>query len=80
MDDHGRALLLSSPSSDFFALVQLQHLRERIAKIHLTKTPAADLRMEAINAEMNIQIFLNELEDWSNSVDEDVQNFGMHFH
>ncbi|EHK99854.1 hypothetical protein M7I_4256 [Glarea lozoyensis 74030] len=74
MDDHGRALLRSSPSCDFFALVQLQHLRERIAKIHLSKTPAADYKMEAINAEMNIQIFLNELQDWSESVSEDIRN------
>jgi hypothetical protein len=74
MDAHGRAILLSSPSCDFFAMVQLQHLRERVAKVHLTKTPAADSRMEAINAEMNIQIFLNELQDWNACTSEEVKN------
>lgn len=74
MDDHGRALLQSSPSCNFFALIQLQYLRERIVKVHLAKTPVADSRMEAINAEMNIQIFLNELQDWNESTNEDVRN------
>jgi hypothetical protein len=74
MDTHGRAILLSSPSCDFFAMVELEHLRERIHNIHLAKPPAVDSRMEAINGEMNIQIFLNELQDWSDNTSEEVKN------
>lgn len=60
MDSYGMSLLQSGFPDEINALVKLQYLTERIADLHKSKeTVSFDL-----TSDMNIQIFLNELQEW----------------
>lgn len=80
MDDRGEALLQTESlgnfsSNDITSLVKLQHLTERIGKIHMSKSQAASEYQDAsLMTEMNIQMFLNELQDWRTTTSPEIQN------
>jgi hypothetical protein len=74
MDTVGESLLKDENSTEIYSLVRLQRLAEKIATHHLAKQPAPNPEMECLNDEVNIQIFLNELNDWRNSTSEDIKN------
>ncbi|CAG8974688.1 hypothetical protein HYALB_00006423 [Hymenoscyphus albidus] len=60
--------------TDFCSLVQLNHLLETISGSRTSTPPAADPHMEALNAELNAQVFQNELQEWTLSVPAEIQN------
>lgn len=74
MDLHGEVLMLDEYSPEIYSLVKLQRLTEKIMEWHASKQPVGDSQMEALNAEVNIQIFLNELLEWRNSTNDVVRN------
>jgi hypothetical protein len=67
MDTRGEELLQDENSTDIYSMVKLQRLAERIAEMHTSNQLAVDLHMQALSAEMNIQLFLNELQEWGAS-------------
>lgn len=80
MDDRGEALLQHESqgqfsSSDITSLVKLQHLTERIGQLHTSKQPAASGYQDSSPvAEMNIQLFLNELIEWRTNTSHDIKS------
>jgi hypothetical protein len=74
MDIHGQSLLLEESSAEISSLVKLQRLAERIAEVHSSNEPKGDPQMEALNAEVNIQIFQHEIQEWRNSTSAPIRN------
>jgi hypothetical protein len=68
MDTRGKELLQDENSTDIYSMVKLQRLAERIAEMHSSNQLAVDLHMQALSAEMNIQLFLDELQEWRASM------------
>lgn len=73
MDDFGQSLLQSEVANDVTALVSLQHLAETIANFHRTKTIPMN---DPIAAEVNSQMFQNDLQVWRQGVPVEVRSFG----
>jgi hypothetical protein len=61
MDELGESILQAEPSSDLTALVRLERLAETIAVFHRSKDFDKN---DPIAAEMNAQMFRNELQAW----------------
>lgn len=74
MDAHGEVLMLDETSPEIYSLVKLQRLMEKISEWHSSKPPVADSQMDALNAEVSIQIFLNELAEWRNSTNNVIRS------
>ncbi|KUJ19262.1 uncharacterized protein LY89DRAFT_731670 [Mollisia scopiformis] len=74
MDVHGEVLMLDEHSPEIYSLVKLQRIAEKIMMWHSSKQPAGDSQMDALNAEVNIQIFLNELNEWRHSTNDVIRN------
>ncbi|CZR61408.1 uncharacterized protein PAC_11304 [Phialocephala subalpina] len=74
MDIHGEVLMLDEYSPEIYSLVKLRRLAEKISEWHSSKQPVSDSQMEALNAEVNIRIFLNELLEWRNSTSDMIRN------
>lgn len=74
MDDHGRALVQDESSAEISSLVKLQRLAERVAEIHSSKESNGDAQREALTAEVNIQMLLNELQEWRRSTPDAIRN------
>ena len=81
MADQGEALLQDEThggltSNDITSLIQLQRLTERIGEAHqMSKSQAVgDLQDDSLISEMNIQMFLNELQEWRTKTSTDIQN------
>jgi hypothetical protein len=80
MDDRGEALLQHESqgalnSNDISSLVKLQHLTERTSEVHQkSKAQATSNYQDAsLMIEMNIQMFLNELQEWRMSTSPEIQ-------
>ncbi|KAH7348525.1 hypothetical protein BKA65DRAFT_398517, partial [Rhexocercosporidium sp. MPI-PUGE-AT-0058] len=54
--------------------VKLQRLVEMIGDVNALPRPAVDPRMEALNDEVNIQMFLDQLQEWQKSTPEHIRN------
>jgi hypothetical protein len=67
MDSYGQSLVLNESSAEISSLIKLQRLSKRIAEAHSSEEPKGDPRMEALNSEVNIQMFQYELQEWRNS-------------
>lgn len=74
MDSHGQALMLNEPSSEVYSLVKIQRLAERIAETHAMKEPTGDPEMDALTAEVNVQMYQNELQEWRNTTPDSIRN------
>jgi hypothetical protein len=74
MDSHGKSLLQEESSAEVSSLVKLQRLAERIAEVHQSFELKGDPQMEALNAEVNIQMFQHEVQEWQKSVPTHVRN------
>lgn len=74
MDTHGEVLMLDKYSPEIYSLVKLQRLTEKISEWNALKQPASDSQMDALNSEVSIQIFLNELLEWRNSTSDLIKN------
>ena len=57
--------------------VKLQRLVEQIGDVNCLPRVAIDPRMEALNDEVNIQMFLGNLQEWQKSTPDTVRNQGM---
>jgi hypothetical protein len=84
MDDRGEALLLHEAHRDpqsinIISLVKLQHLTERIGEVHMSKSQASDYADASLLAEMNIQMFLSELQQWRSSTSDDIKHLRTSF-
>jgi hypothetical protein len=77
MDTHGESLLQTEASNEVTSLVKLQRLAERIAELHTTKQPVYEPHMNSLTAEMNIQIFSNEVHEWRRATPEETKNLRM---
>ena len=67
MDSYGQSLVLHESSAEISSLIKLQRLSKRIAEAHSSEEPQGDPQMEALNSEVNIQMFQYELQEWRNS-------------
>ncbi len=60
------------------SLLTLHRLAQRIADVHSTfepnEHPPMDPEMEALNAEVNIQMFQHEIQEWRKSVPMSIRN------
>ncbi len=74
LDKHGEALMQEDFSTEIGSLIKLQRMSERIGDINSLKRPALDPQMEALNDEVNIQMFLSELQEWRASTPEAIKN------
>jgi hypothetical protein len=74
MDSHGQSLVQGESSSEISSLIRLQRLAERIAEVHSSDEPKGDPQMEALNAEVNIQMFQHELQEWRISTSTAIKN------
>ncbi len=74
MDEHGASLVNSEHSEEINSLVKLQRFVEKIRDLHTAKQPSGDPQTEALDAEVNIQVFLNELEQWRMTTTELTKN------
>lgn len=76
MDSHGQSLLQGESLAEISSLVKLQRLAQRIAEVHSSydREPNADPQMEALNAEVNIQMFQHEVHEWRKSVSLSIRN------
>jgi hypothetical protein len=77
MDAHGESLLQTKASKEVSSLVKLQRLAERIAELHTIKQPLNEPHINSLTAEMNIQIFLNEVNEWRRTTPEETKNLRM---
>lgn len=59
--------------------VKLQRLCEQIGDMNALPRLAIDPRMEDPNDEVNIQMFLGQLQEWRNSTPDHVRNQGMFY-
>jgi hypothetical protein len=76
MDELGKSLLQDEPSSDLVALVGMQRLSENIAAFHRSKDLGVN---DPIAAEMNAQIFQNELNAWRTKTSDEVRSLRTSF-
>lgn len=60
--------------SEIHSLVKLRRYSERIAELHSTKKPADDLQDDAFMAEVNVQVFKGELENWRAATPDSIRN------
>lgn len=67
MDSYGQSLVLQESSAEISSLIKLQRLSKRIAEAHSSEEPQGDPQMEALNSEVNIQVYQYELQEWRNS-------------
>lgn len=79
MDDRGETLLQKeshggSSSNGITSIVRLQHLTERIREFHTSRSTATDHQEASLVAEMNAQMFLNELQEWRTTTAAEIQN------
>jgi hypothetical protein len=74
MDNYGQSLVLQESSAEISSLIKLRRLSERIVEAHSSEEPQEDTQMEALNSEVNIQIFQYELQEWRNSTPMLIRN------
>jgi hypothetical protein len=74
MDNHGQALVQNESSAEISSLIKLQRLAERVAENHSSKESTSDAQMEALTAEVNIQMLLNELQEWRMSTPDAIRS------
>jgi len=61
MDSYGQSLVVHESSAEISSLIKLQRLSKKIAEVHSSEEPQGDPQMEALNSEVNIQMFQYEL-------------------
>jgi hypothetical protein len=74
MDVHGEVMMLDEFSPEVYSLVKLARLTEKIAEYYNSRPAVDNSQMEALNAEVNIQIILNELLEWRSSTGDAIRN------
>lgn len=79
LDARGEAFLQDEShgcfsSNDITSLVKLQHLTEQIGEVHASKSATSDYQDASLITDMNIQMFLNELEEWKTTTSAEIQN------
>ncbi|KAH9219738.1 hypothetical protein DL95DRAFT_404483 [Leptodontidium sp. 2 PMI_412] len=72
MDSEG--LMGEEFSTEIGSTVKLQRICELMGDMNSLPRPAIDSRMEALNDEVNTQMFLGKLQEWQNSTPENVKN------
>jgi hypothetical protein len=78
MDAHGESLMEKERPAPVHSLVKLQRLNERISELHNNKQLTEDPHLDSLNAELNVQIFMNELQEWRGSIPDEVSNLRMY--
>ncbi|KAH7412843.1 hypothetical protein BKA64DRAFT_339090 [Cadophora sp. MPI-SDFR-AT-0126] len=74
LDKDSEGVMGEEFSSDLGATVKLQRLCEQIGDVNSLPRVAVDPRMEALNDEVNIQMFLGNLQEWQKSTPESVRS------
>ncbi|KAF4635325.1 hypothetical protein G7Y89_g2780 [Cudoniella acicularis] len=74
MDLHGQSLLEDEGPTEIQSLLKLQRLAERIVELHQSKQTTSDSYMDTFNSEVNVQIFINELQEWRDSTPQEIKN------
>jgi len=74
MDSHGRSFLEEELESQVKAVVNLQRLLERITVFHQHRHAEPENPSYKLSAELNAQIFDNELEEWRRVTPTSVRN------
>ncbi|KAI9055633.1 hypothetical protein LZ554_000577 [Drepanopeziza brunnea f. sp. 'monogermtubi'] len=75
LDHHSPDLMHEELQTEIGSLVRLQRLSERIGETNSPNTSSAqDPQTEALTAEVNIQVFLHELQDWQACTSEAIQS------
>jgi hypothetical protein len=74
MGSHGQRLLKNESSAEISSLITLHYLLLRIADVHSSYEPTEDLQMETLKAEVNIQMFQHEIQEWRTSVPMSIRN------
>ena len=72
MDAHGESLMDDERLTPVYSLVKLQRLNERISELHKNKELTEDPHLNSLNAELNVQIFMNELQEWRGSIPDEM--------
>lgn len=67
MDTRGLSLLHNDCPDEIYSLVRLQHIAERIVQYHRRKKTN-------VTSDMNIQIFLNEIQEWRARTPLEIRN------
>ncbi|EKD21312.1 hypothetical protein MBM_00425 [Drepanopeziza brunnea f. sp. 'multigermtubi' MB_m1] len=80
LDNHSPELMHEELQTEIGSLVRLQRLSERIGETNSPNTSSAqDPQTEALTAEINIQVFLRELQDWQACTSEAIKSLmGVH--
>lgn len=77
MDSRGVELLKEEALSEIHHIVKLQRLWERISEFHLGRDQDVVTQPSSFNSEMEVQMFLNELEDLRKTASDVVRNIGV---
>ncbi|KAH8591825.1 hypothetical protein B0O99DRAFT_266476 [Bisporella sp. PMI_857] len=77
MDAQGEFLLQDEHQTDVIALVTIQRIIERISIYHREKEIDPNDVNRLVNAEISVQIFYNELEQWQLSTPDETRNIPM---
>ncbi|PVH73568.1 hypothetical protein DL98DRAFT_594915 [Cadophora sp. DSE1049] len=74
LDKDSEGVMQEEFSTGIGSAVKLQRLCEQIGDVNSLPRVAIDPRMEALNDEVNIQMFLGNLQEWQKSTPETVRN------
>lgn len=78
MDVHGESLLDEELLVPVHSMVRLRRLNEKITELHANKQLSDDPHLDSLNAELNVQIFTSELQQWRDSTPEEISSLRTH--
>ncbi|TVY94479.1 hypothetical protein LAWI1_G001210 [Lachnellula willkommii] len=74
MDVHGESLLDDELLAPVHSMVRLRRLNEKITELHANKQLSDDPHLDSLNAELNVQIFTSELQQWRDSTPVEISS------
>ncbi|KAL2064298.1 hypothetical protein VTL71DRAFT_4792 [Oculimacula yallundae] len=74
LDKDGEGLMADDYLTEIGSSVKLQRLCEQIGEVNALPRLDIDPRMEALNDEVNIQMFLGQLQEWQTSTPEHIKS------
>ncbi|KAH8587721.1 hypothetical protein B0O99DRAFT_391680 [Bisporella sp. PMI_857] len=80
MGAQGESLLQSEHQAEVIALIIIQRLTEKIANFHRERHVDPDDPNRIVNAEISLQIFHSELDQWRLPPPTETQNMRKYFH
>ena len=74
MDVYGESLMDEELLAPVYSMVRLRRLNEKITELHASKQLSDDPHLDSLNAELNVQIFTNELQQWRDSIPDEIRS------